>query len=165
MSTYCCCFIVNYWRVWRLRSGKNNEAIWGRICGWTAANETTYETKQSLSCDDAPVACRDFCGDHCTLSRFTGTERCCCCCCASGFRRARHRSQRDHHQSGVLVPSQRRGQREGESRQRSGGAHPRRHSAGGADRTCQVAADTHAAHCEPAVTCDLCSHQHDYLQN
>lgn len=68
------------------------------------------------------------------------------CWCLSGFQRTRHRSQRDHHQSGVLVQPQRRGRREGESHQRSGGSDPRRHAAGGADRTCQVTAATPTSH-------------------
>lgn len=66
-------------------------------------------------------------------------ELLCCCCCVPGLRRARHRPQGHHHQSRVHVGSQGRAPGQGPGHQRSGCTDPRRHSAGGADRTCRVA--------------------------
>lgn len=60
------------------------------------------------------------------------------CCCLSGLQRARHRSQRDHHQSGVLLQSEGQGPREGQSHQCSGSPDPWRHPAGGAHSSGQV---------------------------
>lgn len=83
---------------------------------------------------------------------------CSLCGCATGLQWAWHCSQRDHHQSGVLLQPQRSGQGEGQSRPRPECPDPWRHTPGGADLTSQVTGHTHNQEPFPSDLWEWCVH-------